>query len=68
MGQGGICHPEEDRLFTINELSRLMGIPDDYSLSGNWNQKAKTIGNMVPPAMIASLAGSLYEKVLLPSY
>ena len=33
VGQGGICHPEEDRLFTINELSRLMGLPDDYSVS-----------------------------------
>jgi hypothetical protein len=67
VGQGGICHPEEDRLFTINELSRLMGLPDDYALSGTWNQKAKTIGNMVPPIMMAALAKSLYEKVILPS-
>jgi len=67
VGQGGICHPEEDRLFTINELSRLMGLPDDYSVSGTYNQKAKTIGNMVPPIMMAALAKSLYEKVILPS-
>ncbi|MDC0986910.1 DNA (cytosine-5-)-methyltransferase [Alphaproteobacteria bacterium] len=67
VGQGGICHPAEDRLFTINELSRLMGLPDDYALSGTWNQKAKTIGNMVPPIMMSALAKSLYEKVILPS-
>ena len=67
VGQGGICHPDEDRLFTINELSRLMGLPDDYALSGTWNQKAKTIGNMVPPIMMAALAKSLYENVILPS-
>ena len=66
VGQGGICHPDEDRLFTIGELGRLMGIPDDYSMSGTWNQKAKTIGNMVPPFLMASIAKSLYEKVILP--
>ena len=67
VGQGGICHPEEDRLFTINELSRLMGLPDDYALSGTYNQKAKTIGNMVAPIMMQALAKSLFEKVILPS-
>ena len=66
VGQGGICHPEEDRLFTISELGRLMGLPDDYSLSGTYNQKAKAIGNMVPPILMSALAKSLYEKVILP--
>ena len=66
VGQGGICHPEEDRLFTISELGRLMGIPDDYSLTGTYNQKAKAIGNMVPPILMSALAKSLYEKVILP--
>ena len=65
--QGGICHPEEDRLFTLNELGRLMSLPDDYVLSGDWNQKAKAIGDMVPPMMVTAIAKSLYEKVILPS-
>ena len=43
-----------------------MGLPDDYSLSGTYNQKAKAIGNMVPPILMAALAKSLYEKVILP--
>jgi DNA (cytosine-5)-methyltransferase 1 len=64
VGQGGICHPNEDRLFTIKELSRLMGLPDDYAMSGTYNEKAKTIGNMVAPVMMEQLAKSLYEKVL----
>ena len=66
VGQGGICHPDEDRLFTIGELGRLMGLPDDYSMSGTWNQKAKTIGNMVPPVLMSAIAKSLYENVILP--
>jgi hypothetical protein len=43
-----------------------MGLPDDYSVSGRYNQKAKTIRNMVPPFMMEALAKSLYEKVILP--
>jgi len=64
VGQGGIAHPDEDRLFTIKELGRLMGIPDDYRLSGTYNEKAWTIGNMVAPVMMSAIAKSLYEKVI----
>lgn len=64
LGRGGICHPEEDRLFTVNELSRLMGLPDDYSFSGTFNEKVKTIGNMVPPQLTRLISESIYNKVL----
>jgi len=29
-GCGGIHHPDEDRVFTTDELRRLMGLPDDF--------------------------------------
>ena len=64
VGQGGIAHPDEDRLFTIKELGRLMGVPDDYRLSGTYNEKAWTMGNMVPPTMMCAIATSLNEKVI----
>lgn len=67
MGRGGIHHPLEDRVFTVGELLRLMGLPDDYRLTGSFNKKAERVGRMVPPLMTKALAESIYEKVLRPS-
>lgn len=64
MGRGGICHPSEDRVFTIAELKRLMGLPDDFKLSGTFNQKAERIGRMVPPLMTAALARKVADILL----
>ena len=66
LGRGGICHPQEDRLFTVNELCRLMGLPDDYSFSGTFNDKVKSIGNMVPPFMTSAISRNILHKVLEP--
>ena len=63
-GLGGIYHPMEHRTFTIKELKRLTGLPDDFELTGSFNQRAERIGRMVPPLMTKELASSLYEKVL----
>jgi DNA (cytosine-5)-methyltransferase 1 len=63
-GRGGICHPEEDRTFTIRELKRLSSLPDDFKLTGNFNQRSERIGRMNPPRMVEAVAKSLYEKVL----
>ncbi len=66
-GRGGIFHPTEDRTFTIKELLRLTALPDDFKLTGTFNQRAERIGRCVPPLMTAALAASLYEKVLKPT-
>lgn len=63
-GRGGICHPEEDRTFTIRELKRLSSLPDDFKLTGNFNQRAERIGRMVPPRVTEEVAKTLYEQVL----
>lgn len=66
MGRGGVFHPSEDRVFTTLELKRLMGLPDDYILTGTFNQKAERCGRMVTPPIYKYLSQSLYEKVLKP--
>jgi len=66
-GRGGIHHPDEDRVFTTDELKRLMGLPDDFRLTGTFNQKAERCGRMVTPHMYKHLSRSIYEKVLRPS-
>lgn len=64
MGISGIHHPDENRKFTISELKRIMSLPDDYVLTGTFNQKAERIGNMVPPLMTKSIADSIYDNIL----
>lgn len=63
-GRGGLCHPEENRLLTINELKRLMGVPDDFHLTGTFEQKAERLGRMVPPLMMQAIAESVFTNIL----
>ena len=63
---GGSHHPEEDRKLTISELKRIQALPDDFILTGTFDQQAERIGRMVPPMMTKYLAQSIYEKVFLP--
>ena len=63
-GLSGVIHYEHDRKLTIPELKRVQGLPEDFKLEGTFNQKAERIGRMVAPKCIASLATSVYNKVL----
>jgi DNA (cytosine-5)-methyltransferase 1 len=50
-GRGGVLHPIEDRPFTVAELKRITGLPDDFKLTGTFLQKAERVGRMVPPPL-----------------
>ena len=65
-GRTGCIHPEFDRKFTLPELRRLTGLPDDFILSGTFGQAAERICRMVPPLLTKAIAESVYAKVLLP--
>lgn len=60
----GAFHWKEPRKLTLGELKRIMSLPDDFVLTGKWNQKAERLGRMVPPLMMQRIASSIYEKVL----
>ena len=60
----GAFHWIEPRKLTLCELKRIMSLPDDFKLTGKWNQKAERCGRMVPPLMMKRIASSVYEKVL----
>src|SRR6056300_1353779 len=60
----GVFHYSKNRKFTIQELKRIMGLPDDYKLEGNFDKQAERIGRMVAPLMMKNLASNIYEKVL----
>ena len=65
-GVSGVLHYEKHRKLTVAELKRVMGLPDDYQLTGAFDQQAERIGRMVAPKMMAALASSIYENVLKP--
>lgn len=64
IGRSGVHHPSEDRKFTINELKRLQGLPDDFVLTGTFNQRAERIGRMVPPLLMKGVATHINEHIL----
>ena len=65
-GVSGVFHYEKNRKLTIEELKILMSMPDDYILTGTFDQKAERLGRMVAPKMMAALATNVYEKILKP--
>jgi len=65
-GVSGVFHYAKNRKFTIKELKILMSMPEDYELTGTFDQKAERLGRMVAPKMMAALASNIYENVLKP--
>ncbi len=59
-------HPDYDRGFTTYEAMRIMGLPRDYELVGNLNERLGKIGLMVAPPQMFHLSRHIYENVLKP--
>lgn len=51
VGAAAVTHPTEKRKFTIAELRRLCGFPDDFELTGTYTQQWERLGRAVPPPM-----------------
>lgn len=60
----GAFHWNEPRKLTLGELKRIQSLPDDFKLTGKWNQKSERIGRMVPPLLLKTIADSVYDKVI----
>lgn len=60
----GLCHPIYNRKLTIPEIKRLMSIPDDFVLTGNYAQQHERLGRMVPPLMMKAIAETVAKEVL----
>jgi len=55
-GMAGVTHPSEKRKFSIAELLRICGFPDDYVLTGDYRQQWERCGRSVPPVMMSHVA------------
>jgi len=56
IGAASVTHPHEPRKFNLRELRRLSGFPDDFVLTGKYEQRAERIGRAVPPVMMRAVA------------
>lgn len=57
-------HPFEKRKFTIPELRRICGFPDDFILTGTFAQQWERLGRAVSPPMMAAVAAHIRDHVL----
>lgn len=64
----GVCHPVHPRRFTIAELKKICGFPDDFILCGDFKTRWARLGNAVPPPMMYYLSKSIRDQILLPHY
>tara|TARA_Y100000031_G_scaffold1628_1_gene2019 strand:+ start:338 stop:1486 length:1149 start_codon:yes stop_codon:yes gene_type:complete len=60
----GAFHWNTPRKLTIGELKRIQSLPDDFKLTGKWNQQSERIGRMVPPLLLKSIADSVYDNII----
>ena len=48
---GDALHPSQDRVLSVREICRAMGVPDRFLLAGTTRQKHQQVGNGVPWAL-----------------
>jgi DNA (cytosine-5)-methyltransferase 1 len=54
----------ERRKFTIAELKRICGFPDDFILTGTYAQQWERLGRAVPPVMMSHIAATVRDEML----
>lgn len=51
----------DNRAFTISEIKRIMSLPDNYVLTGDYSKQVERMGRMVPPFMMKAVADNLLD-------
>ena len=65
LGVGMVETESEKRKFTIAELKRICGFPDDFILTGSYAQQWERLGNSVPPVMMFHIAKTIRDEILV---
>ena len=63
-GMSGVFHPAANRMLTIKECQRIMAFPEDFKLTGSFDQQVERLGRAVAPLMYKEVAKSIYENIL----
>jgi DNA (cytosine-5)-methyltransferase 1 len=53
----------EVRYFTVREMARLQGLPDDFWISGSWKAATRQLGNAVPTT-VGEIMGKAVLKIM----
>jgi len=59
-----VTHPTEKRKFSIAELRRIQGFPDDFELAGSYAQRWERLARTVPPVMMKHIAATIRDEIL----
>lgn len=60
----GVTHPTQCRKFTLHEVRRLSSFPDDFQLTGTFEQRWERMGRSVPPLMMKAVAKTIRTEIL----
>lgn len=63
-GIASTTHPFEKRKWSIAELKRICGFPDDFILTGTYQKQWERLGRAVPPVMMAHIGRAVLEHIL----
>jgi len=63
-GCASVSHPTECRKFSIQELKRICGFPDDFVLKGDYVKQWERLGRSVPPVMMSHIAQTIHDEIL----
>ncbi len=64
LGAASVVHPMEQRKLTDREARRLSSFPDDFVLTGSYEQRIERIGRAVPPLMMRAVAERIRDALL----
>ena len=63
---GNHFHYSGKRIYTPKEMVRLMSLPNDYKMTGDYNDKGARIGLMVAPLCLYYLVEEVKKQILEP--
>ena len=63
-GVAQVLHPLEPRALSIAEVRRICSFPDDYILTGKFEQQKERMGRSVPPFMMKAIAETVRDEIL----
>jgi DNA (cytosine-5)-methyltransferase 1 len=56
-------HPNQHRPFSVREVARVQGFPDDFMFKGSLKQQYTQIGNAVPPPLAEAVATGVFRAL-----
>ena len=63
---GNHFHHNGKRIYTPKEMVRLMTLPNDYKMTGDYDDKGARIGLMVAPLCMYRLVEEIKQQILEP--